>query len=167
MTVSPTPSSLLPAAFPSLSQTKCGGNKCALLPRVTGRSRLKIQFATARFERRVSILYPGAALQLQLHLAAAEEEAGQGDLGEGEGCFLSRVSREPTRCTFWCQRTSFSDSEEAPVISSDPQSSVSIQWKPLSGHVLRHLKKKSSGWNYFPLCETPGWLRGLENVRIS
>lgn len=51
----PTP---LPAAFPSLSQTKCGGNKCAFPPRVTGRSRLKIQFETAGFEHGVRILVP-------------------------------------------------------------------------------------------------------------
>lgn len=57
----------LPEAFPSLSQTKYGGNKCALPPRSTGWSRLKIQFETARGR------HPGAALQLHL---ATEEEAG-------------------------------------------------------------------------------------------
>lgn len=34
-------------AFPSLSQTEYGGNKCAFPPRVTGRSRLKIPFEAA------------------------------------------------------------------------------------------------------------------------
>lgn len=66
-----------PRGFPITQPNKVRGNKCALPPRVTGRSRLKIQFEAAGFERRVRVSWCRAAAAA----AAAPHRRGGGGGG--------------------------------------------------------------------------------------
>lgn len=144
-------------------------------PRVTGRSRLKIQFETAGFERRVRVSWCRAAA------AAAPHRRGGGGGGgarrfrrRGRLFSVASVAHTPL-CDSENRRTAHSGVSQEVFLThrrvngGGPgdllRSTIpSVKWKPQRSST-QIFKKKSSGWNYFPLCETPGWFRGLENVK--